>query len=233
MSNGIDRLKLLNELRGILYPPEMTKADSLKEAEAGLKLGILGGRTLAPAESTRAKAMGLFPEETPEEKYTGGLFGKIGAGLQIAPSESTFVGLRKEPSEKALGIGGLLGAGEITPAQADSMRSGLELGSELGGATDEERFGVTPWYLSDSWRDTEVGKAALEKSLKGGSIEDKLRFWTYIQKEATSSFGKVINEDLFNRASDEIDKLLGKEGGLIKPDTLKSPVPKSWRYYIK
>lgn len=60
------KMRMLSEL--FAEPEKPSKEETVKEKEADLKLGIMGGRTLAPAESTYARERGLLPAlEKPEE----------------------------------------------------------------------------------------------------------------------------------------------------------------------
>lgn len=99
MSNG-DLLKRLKNIQSILYPAKPTAKDTLEQEKVDIERRFLRGeKPKTIGERLYGEKLGILEKaEKPEEEYKAGLFKELITGEQISPAESTYVGLRKEPT---------------------------------------------------------------------------------------------------------------------------------------
>ncbi len=184
-----------------------------RAAGDSIKAGLLP-RAQAPREA----------RETSEKKFA---LDRLVAGGQVSQAEadSLISGLKKIPTPSGAAeresdyAAARRRIGEGTAIKADSIKVG-----ELPRATKPtEQFTKLSWKLSPEYIDTPIGKAYIKEQLEGKSVEDKLKIWRDLQKSSTNAPLEpdvITNQDLYDRAVYEIDKILGKTPATGKKKTI-------------
>jgi len=162
----------------------------------------------------RLETQKFVAPELKERQYPGSTTATVDsvkAGLK--PSAYQEYQRKKEGtvSEKQQALNRLVGVGNIQQAEADSITAGIKkFATPKAPGAD---FGIPPWYMNPKFINTEIGRNALNKQIKGKSDEDKLKFWTDMLKMTIDFAGDPLENmtPLYDRSQQEINSLLDKK----------------------